>query len=143
MSEFIKKEVKKIIKKYGTNDPFEICERLGIWVYILPLGKIQGHYTYAKRKKVFFINEDLSEIEKNFCCAHELGHALLHTKSNVYFNSSNTFFVQNKFENQANEFAAELLIDDELLKSFEGYSLNQVSKSTGIDIKYLNLKNKK
>ena len=72
---------------------------MGIWVYILPLGKTHGHYTYAKRKKVFFINEDLSEIEKNFCCAHELGHALLHTKSNVYFNSSNTFFVQNKFEN--------------------------------------------
>ena len=34
----IKKEVKRIIKKYGTNNPFELCERLGIWVYILPLG---------------------------------------------------------------------------------------------------------
>ena len=47
------------------------------------------------------------------------------------------------FTNAANEFAAELLIDDELLKSFEGYSLNQVSKSTRIDIKYLELKFKR
>ena len=104
----------------------------------MPLGKVQGHYTYAKRKKVFFINENLSEIDRYFCCAHELGHALLHTKHNVYFNSSNAFL--NEFEKQANEFAAELCIPDNLLKKYEGYSLSEVSQVTGIDIKYLNLK---
>ena len=124
--------------KFGTNDPFELCKKLGIWVYIVPLGKVQGHYTYAKRKKVFFINENLSEIDRYFCCAHELGHALLHTKHNVYFNSSNAFL--NEFEKQANEFAAELCIPDNLLKMYEGYSLSEVSQVTGIDIKYLNLK---
>lgn len=124
--------------KFGTNDPFELCKKLGIWVYIVPLGKVQGHYTYAKRKKVFFINENLSEIDRYFCCAHELGHALLHTKHNVYFNSSNAFL--NEFEKQANEFAAELCIPDNLLKKYEGYSLSEVSQVTGIDIKYLNLK---
>lgn len=136
----IKEKVNKIKNKYGTNNPFELCEKLGIWVYTVPLGKTQGHYTYAKRKKVFFINENLSEVEKYFCCAHELGHALLHTKSNVYFNSSNTFFIQNKFENQANEFAAELLIDNNILEKFEGCSLEKISECTSIDIKYLNLK---
>lgn len=136
----IKEKVRKIKVSYGTNNPFELCEKLGIWVYMVPLGKTQGHYTYAKRKKVFFINENLSEVEKYFCCAHELGHALLHTKSNVYFNSSNTFFVQNKFEKQANEFAAELLIDNDILEKFEGYSLEKISECTSIDIKYLNLK---
>lgn len=139
----IKNEVKKLINKYNTNNPFELCDILDIWVYIMPLGKIEGHYTYTKRKKVFFLNENLSEVEKYFCCAHELGHALLHTKSNVYFNSSKTFFVQNKFETQANEFAAELLIDDDLLKEYEGYSLDKISVCTGIDIKYLELKFKK
>lgn len=139
----IKNEVEKIIKKYNTNNPFELCDFLGIWVYVMPLGKIEGHYTYNKRKKVFFINENLSEQQKYFCCAHELGHALLHTKSNVYFNSSKTFFVQNKLENQADEFAAELLLDDALLEYFDGYSLNKISECTGIDIKYLELKFKK
>lgn len=139
----IKTEVKILKQKYNTNDPFEICHMLGIWVYVMPLGKIEGHYTYAKRKKVFFINEDLTDIKKSLCCAHELGHALLHTKSNVYFNSSNTFFIQSKLENQANEFAAELCIDDNLLKEYEGYSLNKVSECTGIDKKYLELKFKK
>lgn len=136
----IKDKVKIIKRKYGTNDPFELCEMLGIWVYILPLGNVDGHYTYMKRKKVFFINENLSTIEQKFCCAHELGHALLHTKSNVYFNNSKTFFVQAKFESQANEFAAELLIEDDLLKKYEGYNLDVISKCTGINVKYLELK---
>ena len=117
----IKEKVKKMKKKYRTNDPFELCEKLGIWVYMVPLGKTQGHYTYAKRKKVFFINECLSDVEKYFCCAHELGHALLHTKSNVYFNSSNTFFIQNKFENQANEFAAELILNKKCIRAIKIY----------------------
>ena len=136
----IKREVEKLILKYGTNNPFELCEMLGIWVYILPLGNVDGHYTYAKRKKVFFINESLDPQHQRFCCAHELGHAILHTKSNVYFNNSKTFFVQAKFENQADEFAAELLIDDNLLKDYEGYPLDTISESTGISQKYLKLK---
>lgn len=139
----IKDIVKDIKSKYGTNNPFEICEMLGIWVYILPLGGVEGHYTYAKRKKVFFINENSNQTQRYFCCAHELGHAVLHTESNVYFNNSKTFFVQAKFENQANEFAAELLIDDDLLFDYEGCCLNDVSTRTGIDIKYLELKFKK
>lgn len=90
----IKEKVNELRRKYETNDPFVLCERLGIWVYIVPLGKIEGHYTYKKRKKVFFINENLNEVQRQFCCAHELGHAILHTKSNVYFNNSKTYFIQ-------------------------------------------------
>lgn len=136
----IKEKVNELKRKYGTNDPFVLCERLGIWVYILPLGKVEGHYTYTKRKKVFFINENLTMIQREFCCAHELGHAILHTKSNVYFNNSKTYLLQSKFENQANLFASELLINDNLLVSYQGYSLETISDFTGIDTKYLKLK---
>ena len=66
----IKEKVNELKKKYGTNDPFVLCERLGIWVYIVPLGNVEGHYTYTKRKKVFFINENLNELQREFCCAH-------------------------------------------------------------------------
>ena len=136
----IKEKVNELKKKYGTNDPFVLWERLGIWVYIVPLGNVEGHYTYTKRKKVFFINENLNEVQREFCCAHELGHAIMHTKSNVYFNNSKTYFIQSKFENQANLFAAELLLDDDLLENYQGYNLETISNCTGIDIKYLKLK---
>lgn len=134
------KKVNKLIRKYGTNNPFEICENLGIWYYFLPLGKVKAHYIYSKRKKVFFINENLSELEKYFCAAHELGHALMHTKTNVYFNNSNTFFNSKKHEIEADFFAANLLIPTTILEEFEGFNLETISNVTGIDIKYLKLK---
>lgn len=136
----IRKLVKKMIKKYGTNNPFEIAHALGIWVYVLPLGNVRGNYVYMKRKKVFFINENLSEKEILFCIAHELGHAIMHTKNNVYFNNSNTFFNQSKHEIEADTFAAELLIDDNLLYEYDGFCLEVISNCEGIDFKYLKLK---
>ncbi len=136
----VKEIVTKLKKKYGTNDPFLLCKSLNIWVYILPLGNINGHYTYTKRKKVFFINENLNTVQRNFSCAHELGHALLHRKSNVYFNNAKTYFVQSKFETQADLFAAELLIDDNLLDDYQGYNLDTISNCIGVDVKFLELK---
>ena len=44
-------------------------------------------------------------------CAHELGHAVLHTHANTPFLRKNTFFSVDKLEIEANTFAALLLID--------------------------------
>lgn len=49
----IKEKVNELKRKYGINDPFVLCERLGIWVYIVPLGNVECHYTYTKRKRCF------------------------------------------------------------------------------------------
>lgn len=136
----IKNLVQKLIKKYGTNNPFEIADALGIWIYVVPLGNTKGNYVYNKRKKVFFINERLSEKEILFCIAHELGHALMHTKSNLYFNNSNTFFNQNRHEIEADTFAAELLISDDLLNEYEDFCLEVIADCEGIDYRYLKLK---
>lgn len=136
----IKEKVNELKRRYGTNDPFALCNELGIWFYIVPLGNVEGHYTYIKRKKVFFINENLNKVQRNFCCAHELGHAILHAKSNVYFNNSKTYLLQSKLERDADLFASELLLDDNLLESYQGYSLETISNLTGIDTKYLKLK---
>lgn len=138
------KDLRKIstmlIKKYKTNDPFEIASELGIWIYEVDLGNIKGNYVYAKRKKVFFINSRLSPIDRLLCCAHELGHAILHTKSNLYFNNSKTFFNQQKHENEADIFAAELIINKTLLSKYEGFNLKTISDCEGIPLKYLNYK---
>ena len=46
--------------------------------------------------------------------AHELGHAILHPKTNITYLESNTFYSKEKFEIAANTFAAELLIEDSM-----------------------------
>lgn len=140
MKDEIKKIVKKLVKKYKTRNPFEIADKLGIWIYVIDLGNTKGHYIYAKRKKVIFVNNKLTDNEILFSIAHELGHALLHVKSNVYFNSANTFFNQNKHEIEADTFAAELCINDSILDNYEGYTIETISACENIEIKYLKYK---
>lgn len=43
--------------------------------------------------------------------AHEIGHAVLHSSKEVHFLRENTLFPKGRHENEANKFAAELLID--------------------------------
>lgn len=137
----IKSVVNKLINKYNTRNPFELCECLGIWTYEIPLGNTKGYYTYAQKKKVIFLNESLSIREKLIVCAHELGHALLHPKGNIYFKKNNTYYILEKYENTANVFAAELLISDEAISECPSYfNVNQIASSISMPIELLELK---
>lgn len=136
----IKDIVNETIEKYGTNNPFELCDLLKIKIAYSKLGNINGYFIKVPKNKFIVLNEDLNCVKQKFVCAHELGHALLHSELNTLFLQRNTLNIKGKYENQANEFAAELLIDDDLLRYFEGYSIDTISNSTGIDSKYLELK---
>lgn len=139
----IREKVELLIKKYNTNDPFEICDLLNIQVVCAELGNINGYYIKVPKNKFIFLNCELNEVRKRFVCAHEIGHAILHSELNTLFLQKNTLTIKGKFEGQADKFAAELLIDDNMLESYKGYSLDKISECTGIDIKYIKLKLKK
>ena len=70
-----------------------------------------GYYTQIKRIKFILINSNLSELEKRFVVAHELGHAILHSKIStpclMHLKNINDI----KIEFEANKFAVQLLID--------------------------------
>ncbi|AKL94979.1 putative Zn peptidase [Clostridium aceticum] len=132
--------VKQIIEKHKTNNPFEIAKEKNIIVIFEKLAKIRGYYEYNKRCKYIHINEDLPSEEQHLVCAHELGHALLHPKVNIIFITSNTLFVKNKFEIEANKFAAELLIQDDLLHNYEGLSIEQIAVAENLNMELLKLK---
>lgn len=63
--------------------------------------------------------------------AHELGHALMHRKENCCFMAHHTLLLTSRIERQANQFAAHLLISDEMLKDFSGYTKEQFCQCTG------------
>lgn len=77
-------QINKIIKTYGTSDVFTICKSLGLWIYILPLGKIKSHYIYKKKRHVLFINSSLSINYQIFLCTIMLGHLVLHKRSTSF-----------------------------------------------------------
>ena len=128
--------VNELKDKFSTNNPFELCDLLGIIVLKIDLPEnINGFFHYNGGRKCIYINNSLSKKKAEFCCAHELGHAILHNKMNTLYLSSDTFFHTEKFETQADTFASFLLFDDADIL-YEQYGLttqSQICSFYGID----------
>lgn len=113
MSRYVKRIVENLTKKYNTFCPFELANQLNILIIVSNIGKPLGIYKYIKKNRVIFLNENLTDIEQKFVLAHELGHAVLHTKSSCFFSNVRNIN-KSKKEFEANVFAAELLINEKI-----------------------------
>ena len=127
-------------KLCGTNDPFVIADYLNIEIFRYPLGRISGYYKYLKRHKCIYINSDLENNFSKVVMAHELGHAILHVKENCAFMSNKTLLLTSKIERQANLFAAYLLITDDMLQEYAGFTQEQFCSCTGYPKELLELR---
>lgn len=135
--EAIDHKAKRLIRYYerliGSRDPVKIAEYANIRIAILPLGEIAGNYKLIKRKRWIFINDNIPADSPMFrvVLAHELGHALLHRKENCTFIKSKTLLLTSGIEREANQFAASLLISDDMLQDYAGYTQDQFCQRTG------------
>ncbi len=123
--------IKKLIKENETNNPIKIAKNLGILVLYEELGSLKGYYNTVYRHKLIHINSNLSEQQQLFTVAHELGHALLHPNTNTAFLKTHTHLVVNKFENEANLFALNLLITDDDIKDANNLSYSSIANTYG------------
>ena len=141
MKEKIKRLVAYYAKLCGTSDPFEIASYLKIKVFFVSLGDIAGYYKYMKHNRCIYINSDIEDDAfRRIVMAHELGHAVLHTKENCCFLKNHTFLSVDKIERQADMFAAELLISDSLLFDYAGYTTDQIAMAEGLIPELIELK---
>ena len=124
--------IQKLVRQAGTRDPFEIARQKHIIITEEPLGSIRGYYSRSHRQPVIHINSALSESQRRFTCAHELGHALLHPKANTPFLHSRTLFSVNRYEIEANRFAVWLLIIDEDLAEYPDRTIPQLAQIFGV-----------
>lgn len=139
----VKNSVLDIVKKHKTNDPYELATRMNIEVVPWNLHEeIYGFYKYEKKNRFIFINSNLNEELKKFICAHELGHATLHTKISTPFLKNSTFFSVDKIEVEANTFAVELLLPDDHLNTYRNSDLTIYHAATacGIPKEFIRLK---
>ncbi|KKI88655.1 hypothetical protein WQ54_31120 [Bacillus sp. SA1-12] len=128
-------KLKSLIKKYQTNNPFELASLKKIHVFPWNLhNEIKGIYKYDKRNKYIFINNNLDEAFQRFVCSHELGHALLHPRSKTPFLREKTLFSLDKIEVEANTFAVELLLPDDQLYEYQNTNLSiyEICEMNGI-----------
>jgi Zn-dependent peptidase ImmA (M78 family) len=138
----IKENVLNIIEKYKTTDPFEIAKQKNITVLYADLGNTLGFYNTYKRSKFIHINNQIDEITQRFVCAHELGHAVLHPKANTPFLRNQTFFSVDRLEIEANTFAVELLLTDNMVSAYKDthLSIQEVAEMHGVPGGFARLK---
>ncbi len=140
---WIKDIVGQLTKKYGTNNPFEIAEAKNIFLIEQDLhDEILGFYKYIRRNKFIFLNSNLSYFDKMFTCAHELGHSELHPKLNTPFLNRRTLFSIDKIETEANRFAVEMLLPDQVICEYKNsrLTINEIAGIHGVPKEVTHLK---
>lgn len=100
---------------HETRNPFELAEKRNLNVFFKPLGNVYGFYYTLKRSRFIYINSELSRPLQIYTCAHEIGHDVLHHGINTPFLAKHTLVSVDRIEREANQFAVELLIPDELI----------------------------
>lgn len=144
--ETVEHKIRRLIRYYerlaGTRDPIKIAAAAGIRIAIVPLGEISGNYKLIKRKRWIFINDSIPVDSPFFrvVVAHELGHALLHRRENCAFIKSHTLLLTSGVEREANQFASSLLITDEMINEYAGYTEEQFCHCTGYPLELLRLR---
>ena len=137
----IKKKVNALVRKYNTRNPFEIAKCLNLILVIYPLsGNTRGFYQYFQRNNIIYIDEMLPEEDQTLVLAHELGHMVLHKRTNALFLDTRTHLKTYRYEKEANTFAAELLIPDSLILGNPGYTKNQIARLAGYNEKIMDFK---
>ncbi|MEI1258354.1 ImmA/IrrE family metallo-endopeptidase [Blautia sp. JLR.GB0024] len=136
----IGKKVDSLVRKYQTRNPFEMIKGMNVILVSYPLDGVRGFYQYFQRNNIIYIDENLPEHEKLFVCAHELGHMFLHKKSNAIFMDTRTHFTTSKYETEANNFAIHLLLSDDFVREYQGYTFGQISRLTGYSEKLIELR---
>ncbi len=136
--------VAELVEEYGTNDPMELADALGVMVRFDDLGSLSGMYLEYHGQPLILINSNLEEHDQMFACAHELGHHVQHRNliKEPFMCSFKIFDFRDRTEYEANLFAAHLLIDeDELMELLtEGNDVFHAAMILEVNPALLNIK---
>lgn len=128
---------------YGSSDPFFICEKLDINIICIDLPmQVKGFYVKFLESKIIYINCHINEKQKRYICAHELGHAIFHENINSMFINKKSSPISKKYRNQADCFAACLLIDENFFdkNNSSSLSIDQIAIFSGVDKKLVEIR---
>lgn len=136
----VKKLANSLAKKYQSRNPFEIIRGMNTILVFAPLIDVRGFYQYFQRNNIVYVDEHLSKHEQKFVCAHELGHMLLHREANTVFMDTRTYLKTSPYEVEADKFAIELLVPNEIILESWQYSTEQLSRLTGYSEELIRLR---
>lgn len=139
---WIKRIVEELVEKHGTNNPYEIAEEKSIYVFERDMHEeIFGFYKYIRRNKFIYINSNIGESQKIYTCSHELGHSEMHPRIDTPFLKRKTLFSIDKIEREANRFAVELLLPDNLITEYlERMAIQDIASLHDLPLELVKLK---
>ncbi len=140
----IREMTRHLVRRYGTSSPSELCDCLSVCVYRCELPERVGGVSFQKRPEgsVILLSQNLGEAERRYCCAHELGHVLLHPGLNAQTMADRTNLCIPRLEHEADFFAACLLIEPSLKEwseSFDPLTSEQIACLSGLPLRVANL----
>ena len=119
-NEEITRIARKLRKLHQTTAPEVLCRYLDIQIDYIPMGEgpnaVKGLITRNSRCCVITINSDLPKRTQAIVLFHEIGHYVLnhHQKKQVCaFHDFSVFDAASVFEDEANRFIAEYLLDND------------------------------
>ncbi len=136
----IRKLANSLAKKYRSRNPFEIIQGMNAILVFAPLINVRGFYQYFQRNNIIYIDDHLPKHEQKFVCAHELGHMLMHRKENTVFMDAKTYLKTTPYETEADKFAVELLVPNEIILENRQGTTKQISRLTGYSEELIRLR---
>ncbi len=143
MNRRIEKLALSLRLRFGSSNAFELCDHLGVGVLWQDLPEqVNGFCLCLGQKYTIILNLTTPQELRHYVCAHELGHILLHEKTNALELTELTNLCLPRLENQADYFAACLLLQDCLDDWREWYStltVSQVAQLSGLPVRVVSL----
>lgn len=144
-AEYIVSLANRHIKKYGTRNPFELAEHLGINIMMRnDFDRLKGMYRVICKNRFIFINANLPYNMQCIVCAHEIGHDQMHRtiSQSLSLQEHMLYDMTSQPEYEANIYACSLLIPDNEVLSLaqNGYDSAQIASMLNVDINFLHIK---
>lgn len=117
----IRRIVKKLKEKYGTNDPFVLAKKLKIDIIYDDIGEISGLYKICVRRKYVVLSYDLEDDNSIYLVLlHEIGHCVMHKFLRPQFKIGSHILPKGSiYETEADLFALEFLGPDFYIENIE------------------------
>ncbi len=126
-----KQRAKEIIKEYGSNKFAEILTREGQRINaVLPW---DDFYDHRYRNKTMYVRGGLMLNDNRSAMAHMLGHYFLHREALELGFKRSEVLDRQRYEHEADVFAAHYLIPDDRLICLQGQSLFSIARIYGTD----------
>ena len=121
-------KIDSLVRKFGTRDPFELVEKLDLFVDYEPLGEnINGYYYARGSTKFIVLNSQKPRHLQRFTLGHEIAHDILHANTNAMLLS-----MTGRQEYEADKFSMHLLLPDEELKEHPYRSVDDWAAILGL-----------